>query len=79
MAEVRLSLSVSDSHLDRMDEVSEAAGKAGLRVEQKLGDIGVLIGTIEKSKIGDLHRIDGVAHVEEERRFDLAPPGSPVQ
>jgi hypothetical protein len=76
---VRLSISVDDAHLDRLNEISKAAQKAGLTIEQKLPNLGVLTGSIESAKVGALHGIEGVHSVEEERSVGIAPPGSPVQ
>lgn len=79
MSKIRLSLSVSDSHLSRIGEVAEAAKKAGLRLEQSLDDLGILVGSIDENKVGQLHRMDGISHVEEEGTVSVPPPYSPIQ
>jgi hypothetical protein len=79
MAKIRLSVGVDDSHLQRMGEVAKAARHAGMEVEQQLGDLGVLTGSIDEEKLDALRRIPGVAHVERERDVRIPPPGSPVQ
>jgi hypothetical protein len=76
---VRLSLSVDDAHLNRLNEIGKAAQKAGLSIEQRLPDLGVLTGSIDSAKVAALHGIEGVQSVEEERSVGIAPPGSPVQ
>ncbi|HKS63669.1 MAG TPA: hypothetical protein VJT13_18355 [Xanthobacteraceae bacterium] len=79
MAKVRLTLSVSDSHLKKLGTVAKAAAKAGMKVEQTHKTLGVLSGSIDAGKVEKLRAIDGVDRVEEERTFQLPPPGSPVQ
>jgi hypothetical protein len=79
MAKVRLSLSVSDSHMGRISKVAQAAEKAGLKVEQRLDDLGVLIGSIDEDKVGQLHGLDGVSHVEKAQVVGVPPPHSPIQ
>ena len=79
MAKVRLTLSVSDSHVKHLDNIAKAAQKAGMKVERRLDDLGVLTGSIDASKVDKLHGIAGVTHVEEDREVGIAPPGSPVQ
>jgi hypothetical protein len=79
MAKVRLTLSVSDSHLKHLDKVAKAAQKAGMTVEHRHDDLGVLTGSIDAKKIDKLHRIAGVAQIAEDRELRIAPPGNPVQ
>ncbi len=79
MTKVRLSLTVSDSHMRHLDKIAEAARKVGMVVEKQLESIGVLTGTIESGKIGLLHQIAGVSGVEKEREVQLPPPDSPIQ
>lgn len=79
MAKVRLSVSVSDSHLQHLGKIAKAAAKAGMKVEQKLEGLGVLTGSIDASKVKQLHKIEGVSHVEEERKVKISPPDSSLQ
>ena len=79
MAKVQLSVSVRDSHLKQLGKVAKAAEKAGMKVEQTLESLGVLTGSIDASKVKQLHKIAGVSHVEEERKVSLPSPDSPVQ
>ena len=79
MTKVRLSLSISDSHMDRIDEVAAAATRAGMTVEQRLPDLGVLTGEIDRDKLVRLRQVDGISDVEEERTVRIPPPDSPVQ
>jgi hypothetical protein len=79
MTKVRLTLSVSDSHMNKIAEVAAAAKRVGMKVEQHLDDIGVLTGEIDQDKVGRLRQIDGISHVEEERIIRIPPPDSPIQ
>jgi hypothetical protein len=79
MAKVRLTLSVSDSHMNKIAKVAAAAKQAGMKVEQQLKDLGVLTGVIDQDKIDRLRQVDGISHVEEERTVNIPPPGSSVQ
>jgi hypothetical protein len=79
MKKVRLSLSVSDSHLKKLGKIAAAAKKAGMKIEQQHDILGVLTGSIDASKVGRLHKIEGVSNVEEDRTVKVSPPDSPVQ
>ena len=79
MSKVRLSVSVDDAHLKRFPEVVKACRQAGLKVEEQMETIGVITGEIDADKVKDLRKVRGVSHVEEERRFRIAPPESDVQ
>jgi hypothetical protein len=79
MAEVRLTVSVDDAHLPKLQEVAKDAEAAGMRVESVLREVGVLTGTIDSEAVARLRRVPGVEHVEEERRVGIAPPGGKVQ
>jgi hypothetical protein len=72
-------VSVSEDHLERLDEIAERLQAHGLRVDQTLTSLGTVTGRIRPSKIVDLEGVDGVASVERERIVQLPPPDSPVQ
>jgi hypothetical protein len=79
MSRTRLSVSVDDARLNRVSEVARALEKAGLKVEEELATIGVITGEIDDAKVDDVHRVEGVAHVEAEREVRIAPPESDIQ
>lgn len=79
MAKVTLSVSVDDQHLDRFPEVVKRCKAAGLKVEEQMDAIGVITGSIDASKVDALQQVEGVAHVEQSRSFQIPPPDSPVQ
>jgi UDP-N-acetylmuramate-alanine ligase len=79
MPKVNLSVSVDDKHLDNFDEIVKKIKKAGMKVEQKLDSLGIITGSIDSSKVDALREVDGVLHVEEQKKIQIPPPDSPVQ
>ena len=79
MPRVKLSVSVGDQHLNRFSELVKDVEKAGMKVEEKHKDIGVVTGSIDSEKLESLRNIKGVAHVEEERKIQIPPPESDIQ
>ncbi len=79
MANEKVNVSVADNYLDRFSEVVQRCKKAGLQVEQQLEQVGVVTGSIDSTKRDDLERVEGVAAVESERTFQIAPPDSDIQ
>jgi hypothetical protein len=78
MPKVAVNLVVSDSQMDRFEEVADASRKAGLEIGQKMPLTGVITGTIENSKLEDLRKVAGV-EVEISRTIKLPDPGSEIQ
>ncbi len=79
MPKVKLSVSVDDEHLSKFSEIVKKVEKAGMKVDEKHKDLGVVNGSIEKDKVDSLRKVEGVAHIEEEREVRIAPPESDVQ
>jgi hypothetical protein len=79
MAEVNVSVSVADGSMDRFSEVVRRLKDAGLDIEQELGEIGVVTGSIDPEKVESLREIEGVSDVERSREFRIAPPDSDIQ
>jgi hypothetical protein len=79
MSKVRLSLSVRDLQGGLIDKVARAAKRAGMKVEHRLDDLGVLTGTIDEGSLGKLRAIEGVSNVEQERQVGIPKPDSPIQ
>lgn len=79
MPKVRLSVSVDEQHLSKFSEIVKKVEKAGMKVDKKHKDIGVVNGSIEKDKIDSLRKVKGVEHIEEEREVRIPPPESDVQ
>lgn len=79
MAMVQVSLSLADDHLDRFSQVVRECEVAGLQVEHQLEATGIVTGTIDEAKLADLEHVEGVAAVEPQREFRIAPPDCDVQ
>ncbi len=79
MPKVSLLVSINDDHLDRFSEVVKDVENAGMEVEQRMEDLGVLTGSIDSEKVEPLRQVEGVAHVEESRRVEIPPPDSDIQ
>lgn len=79
MTKINLSVSVDDAHLNQFSEVVKRCKDAGMEVREQMVTIGVISGSIDSSKIPALNNVEGVAHVEQSRDFQVAPPDNPVQ
>jgi hypothetical protein len=79
MANETVNISVADDDRTRFPEIVRSLREAGLDVTQELESLGVVSGEIDSAKVADLQQIEGVAAVERQRSFRLAPPDSPVQ
>ena len=76
----KITISVADDALDRIDEVVAALEAGGLHVEQVLRPLGVITGSVEDTgRVQALGAVTGVASVEPQRTVQLPPPGSDVQ
>jgi hypothetical protein len=79
MSVVKVSVSVDEQQLDQFPQVVEEVKQAGMKVEQQLKDIGVITGSIDSEKLKSLRKVKGVAHIEESREFQIAPPDRDIQ
>lgn len=76
---VEVVVSVSDTHLDAIDDVVARLEAAGMRVSAAHRTLGAIEGVIAASKVGALSRVEGVSHVTRSQTAQLPPPGSGVQ
>ena len=65
-----------DADLAALSAQLEARGLRDVTIQEALHQ---LQGKIAKEAIGDLGKVEGVRSVEEERKVQLPPRGSPVQ
>lgn len=79
MAKARLSVVVKDSHLPKFREVVKSLKQAGMTIENELKSVGIVTGSVDEMKIDRLREVEGVAEVEPEQSFQIAPPESDVQ
>lgn len=75
----RITISVADGHLERIDEVVARLQEAGVAVEKVLRAVGVIVGSVEEAGMAALGVLDGVGSVEKDRTVQLPPPDSDVQ
>lgn len=79
MSEVKISVSVDDAHLPRMQQISQQLQSSGMKIEQTLSSIGVICGSIQSDKLNSLYQVEGVKNIESQQGYQLAPPDSNVQ
>jgi hypothetical protein len=76
---VRVVVSASDDHLERMDELAERLRQSGMQIDTLLKTLGALTGSVSRSKLAELGKLEGVSSVEPEREVSVPPPESPIQ
>ena len=74
-----VTVTVADSHAGDVDEVAGRLRDAGMEVTQVLPTVGVITGSIEVSQRAALAALPGVAAVEPQASFQIAPPDADVQ
>jgi len=74
-----VTVTVDDAHAGAIDEVADRLRDAGLDVDRVLASIGVITGSVSASQLHLLEAVDGVAAVEAQTRFEIAPPDAEVQ
>ena len=75
---VGIIVTLQDVYCDQIAEVADHLRNAGMTVENIMEPLGMIAGSIEAGKKGALSRVKGVAHVETNRQFQLAPPDSKI-
>jgi hypothetical protein len=74
-----VTIAVDDRHVGDLDAVASRLREAGLSVENVLAEIGVITGRTDEEHAAALEDVEGVAHVERSREYQLAPPDSEIQ
>lgn len=72
-------VTVDDDHTGRLAEVVARLQAAGMAVDETLGAVGVVTGTVDESDLAALGAVRGVGSVERSRSFRLPPPDAPIQ
>ncbi len=75
----RVTVTVADDRLDAIDSVAEALRGAGMKVEQVLGAVGIITGSVPADKRQAVAGIAGVSSIEDETTFRLPPPDAKIQ
>ncbi len=75
-----VTVSVDDEHLDGITSVAQALREQGMHVEQVLGAVGMITGSVAQERRGLLESVPGVASVlDGELSYRLPSPGAEVQ
>jgi uncharacterized membrane-anchored protein len=74
-----VTVTVDDTHLDRVEEVAAHLRSSGMQVDQVLNEIGVISGSVPDDRRQLLKTVTGVQSVEDTTTVQLPPPESPVQ
>lgn len=62
-----------------VDAVVHRLREAGMAVDQALGAVGIVTGSVAGDRRAALQELDGVAAVEEAQTFQLPPPDAGIQ
>ncbi len=76
---VNVTVTVDRDHVAAIADVASALRATGMQVEQVLGDVGMVLGTIDAGAEDSVRAVDGVQSVDRSLGFQLPPPDSPVQ
>lgn len=79
MTAERVTVSVDDEHVGRIDDVARWLEAAGMQVEQVLPAIGMITGAVPGEQRTQVASVAGVAAVEPQRTYRLPPPDAEVQ
>jgi len=79
MKKTSVTIAIADNHLDHILEVAQHLREAGLKVEHIMDAVGVITGSCQTCELEKVAQVDGVASVEAEEQYQLAPPNSPIQ
>jgi hypothetical protein len=75
----RVTVTVQHDHVGHIDELADQLRVAGMQVDQVLRSVGVITGSVKKSQRPSVELVPGVAAVEDETSFQLAPPDADIQ
>ena len=69
---------VHDAGTERLQHTVDALKNAGMEVTDVSGELGLVTGRAEPSRLAELRKVPGVS-VEPSRSVGVPPPDSPVQ
>jgi hypothetical protein len=75
----RVTVTVADAGRDRFDDVVGRLQADGMEVEQALGSLGIVVGSVPAGARAAITALPDIAAVEGETRFQLPPPDADVQ
>ena len=74
-----VTVTVADSHLTDIEDVADRLRRAGMAVDAVLGAIGIVTGSVAPEQLASLRALPGIAAVEQQQTFRIAPPDAEVQ
>lgn len=75
----QVSVSVDDDHLASLRVVVQALEAQGLQVDQVLDGLGIVSGSVDDARRMLLSSVPGVASVDGQLTYQLAPPDADLQ
>ena len=79
MADVTISVSVDDAHIDQIEQVVQRLQVAGMIIDSTSPLIGVISGKVDADQLTALRNCEGVQDIEMDRTYQIAPPDSDIQ
>ncbi|GAA1994932.1 hypothetical protein JL107_08265 [Nakamurella flavida] len=77
--EQQISITVDDDHLQDVAGVADRLRARGMQVDQVMGSIGIISGSVPSGMRQAMRQVPGVAAVDSPVTFQVAPPGSAIQ
>lgn len=75
----KITVTVGDDHVADVNGVAERLKGAGMNVDQVLDAMGIITGSVPAGRRAAIERLPGVAAVEAEHTFQIAPPDAEIQ
>lgn len=75
----RVTVTVRDDRLADIEELADRLRASGMQVDQVLGNIGVITGSLPQEKRAAVQHMPGIAAVEAETSFQVPPPDADIQ
>jgi hypothetical protein len=76
---VQVTVTVADSHVAAVEDLVERLRQAGMEVDAVHATIGIVTGSAPAARLPAIRALPGVAAVEEQTTFRIAPPDAEVQ
>jgi uncharacterized NAD-dependent epimerase/dehydratase family protein len=74
-----VTVTAADPQAGAMEELATRLRQAGMDVDQLLGALGVITGTVDDARLAAIEALPGVAAVEAQGSFQIPPPDADVQ
>lgn len=75
----RICVAVDEAHLTAIEDVVRALDSCGMQVDQVLGALGMVTGSVGEDRVRALEDVDGVLSVDEQLEHRVPPPDAGVQ